>query len=218
MRIYIVILIVGFALPALAQEVVTPKLPVGTAVIPKVDHDHAHDHDHEPTKPEEKTQTPQERLLFLLSGYHYFPTSDDLGKVGSSEEVAQWLRDLAQDVSERPTMRMRAMDALMYFSDETTLAYVEHVALQPPTAPPEQLRTEQLMQHHAIMTLAKIKKEGSVSALVSLLGHPDIQIQMTAISALGKHGSEAGRAALLEAAKKESSPVVQREYRKYVKF
>jgi len=216
MRILIIILLVGFAVPVASQEAVAPKLPVGTVVAPQHDHDHDHDHQHAPKT--DDAQSPKERLLFLLSGYHYFPTSDDLGKLGSPEEVAELLRAMAQDVSERPTLRMRAMDALMYFSDAITLAYVEHVATQDATAPPELLRTEQLMQHHAIMTLAKIQKEGAVDRLVPLLAHTDIQLQMTAISALGKHGGEKGRSALLAAAKKESSPVVQREYRKYVKF
>lgn len=213
MQKILILLSLGFALPAAAQQspLLRPNLPVISA-------SPTHTHPHENVDKDDATQSPKDRIVFLLSGYHYFPTMEDLAKIGDEATVSGILRELAQDPAERPTLRMRALDALMYFSDGLTLAYVEHTALTEPAAAPELLRTEQLMQHHAIMTLAKIRKEESSQILKPLLNHSDIQVQMTVISALGKHGGKTGKALLEESAKGKHTPAVQRELRKYVRF
>ncbi len=218
MRNLIFALIFASSATLAAQEAptLTPRLPVG-AIGPAPTQTHDHDHDHQVDEPSTDV-SPAERLRFLLSGYHYFPTQEDLLKVAEADEVAGMLRTIAQDIDERPTMRMKALDALMYFNDAATLVYVEHIALNDPAAPEELLRTEQLMQHHAIMTFAKLKKKDSVPSLEKLLSHNDIQVQMTAISALGKHGGQPGLQALKKAAPKAELPAVKREFRKYVKF
>lgn len=219
MRNLIFALIFASSATVSAQEAptLTPRLPVG-AIGPAPTQTHDHDgHDHPADNPS-KDASPEERLRFLLSGYHYFPTQEDLLKVAEADVVAGMLRAIAQDIDERPTMRMKALDALMYFDDAATLVYVEHIALNDPAAPEELLRTEQLMQHHAIMTFAKIRKKDAVSSLEKLLSHEDIQVQMTAISALGKHGGKPGLEVLKKAAPKAELPAVKREFRKYVKI
>ncbi len=212
MQKILILLVLGFTTSATAQQspLLRPNLPTISA-------SPTHTHPHEDEK-EVPAENPHDRVVFLLSGYHYFPTQEDFAKIGDEATVAGILRELAQDPSQRPSLRMRAVDALMYFGDGPTLAYVEHVALTEPAAEPELLRTEQLMQHHAITTLAKIRKEESAQILKPLLNHSDIQVQMTVISALGKHGGKTGKALLQEEAAKKHTPAVQRELRKYVRF
>jgi len=116
-------------------------------------------------------------------------------------------------------MRTKAIDALGYYNDDTTISFLKHVtALDPNEATPKLKRATRSMKHHAIMALAKTLSEGAVEALEASLKDPDIQIRMTAISALGKHCGKPGKSRLQQLGKVEENPYVRRELRKYVKL
>ncbi len=165
-------------------------------------------------------QKPIDRIRFLLSGYEYFPTRDDLDKVGSAEEISTLLRQLASEPTNRPTLRLRAVDALGYYEDETTRAYLETLIEAPKTEAKDKVtrRTNKLLRHHAITSIARAHGENALSTLEPLLVHEDVQLKMTAISAIGKHTGKRGKERLQALAKTVKNPVVKRELRKHLKL
>ena len=92
-----------------AQE--TPKPSVPVPAVPAVPEEPA------PVTAEVPQQSVKDRLAFLLSGYEYFPTRADLDVVGSPDVVAAELRGMALDETGRPSLRLRATDALGYYGD-----------------------------------------------------------------------------------------------------
>lgn len=170
-----------------------------------------------PTPIETPQQSSTDRLLFLLSGYHYFPTQDDLKELGDDEKVASMLRNLASETSQRPTIRLKAVDALAYYSDKATLGFLEYlIATDWKTLEKNNQRTAKLMSHHAIMSFAKSQKEAALPTLEAALTGADLQLKLTTISAIGKHGGEDGKARLTRLNASESNAVAKREIRKYV--
>ena len=205
------LLVFGSAGVASAQDAKTPsKIPafVGSGAPSQT----------VPTPNTPPDQTPRERLEFLLSGYHYFPTKEHLAEVGTDEEVTRMLRDIAETSDLRVSMRVRAIDALGYFGDEATTGYLTHVMQRKPDDFDEKdRRMVKSMKHHAIMSIAKAMGEGSIEPLDYALKHADPQIRMSAISAIGKHAGAAGKTRLAPMLKVEKSAYVKKELRKYVK-
>lgn len=179
-----------------------------------------------PTIPDPQTaQTPQtpdastrDRVIFLLSGYEFFPTRAQLDEVAPAAEVSAILRDLATAVDGRPTQRLRAVDALGYYDDAATVALLESYVGGLPTdgLTRHQLRTANLLQHHAITAYAKSQQGKSVQALEPILAGDDLQLTLTAINALAKHGKAPGLAALKSLRDNTSNIQVQREIGKWV--
>jgi len=166
-------------------------------------------------------QAPRERLKFLLSGYEYFPTRDDLSELGTPEQVSTLLRELASKSEHRPSQRLRAVDALGYYRDEATRNYLETLIAASAEKPPKdkvQRRTRKLMRHHAITSLAKAHGPDALATLEPLLVTDDVQLRMTAISAIGKHAGPQGKERLRKLANSETNPVVKRELRKFVEL
>lgn len=159
----------------------------------------------------------RERVLFLLRGYEYFPTRADLDAVAPAEAMAPLLRELAGSADSGAALRLRSVDALGYYKDEATRALLREWALKAPTSTDKgMLRFEMSRQHHAITSLAKAGGEQEVAFLSGLLKQQDVQLQLTAISALGKHGGAKGRAVLEALSKEAPGPVIQRELRKHL--
>lgn len=167
---------------------------------------------------EADAKAPLDRIKFLLSGYEYFPTRADLDEVGSASEVSTLLRELAAMDDLRPTMRLRAVDALAYYTDEATRSYLEALIEGPATKAKDKVsrRTRKLMRHHAVTSLAKAHEEKALATIEPLLMSEDIQLKMTAISAVGKHTGPRGKERLERLAETITNPVVKRELRKFV--
>lgn len=184
----------------------TPTLPAADAAAP------------EPT-PAPAERSPHERIVFLLSGYEYFPTRADLDAVAPAAEVAAILRGVAADVDGRPTLRLRAVDALGYYDDESTVAFLGALVGTAPAAdlPRRKLRTAGLLRHHAVTALARSQRGAAVAAIEPLLGARDVQLALTAVDALGKHGGAQGRALLAQAAESSPHDLVRREAARWVK-
>lgn len=162
-------------------------------------------------------QTPESRLRFLLSGYEFFPSKEDLAKVGDDKTVARLLLDLAQDPNTIPTLRLRAVDAMGYYDDDITRSFLVY-SIETPTnsAPESDRRTLTLIRHHAVTSFAKSQGEEALTVLEPLLTGDDLQLRLTAISAIGKQCGQAGVARLRALKRADSNQAVQHEIRKFV--
>jgi len=191
-------------LPLAATAQVKGDLPVGTT----------------PTTtpaPELPKQTAHERIRFLLSAYHLFPTPEQFATAGTEAEVSQILREMTQDPNMVPSFRLRAMDALAFYGDDLTLALLEHTISTPTDDQPENERgTANLLRHHAIMSFAKLRGEAALPALEPLLVGKDLQLKLTAISAVGKQCGLAGVTRLRKLRTSDEHRAVQHEIRKFI--
>lgn len=172
-------------------------------------------------KPLEKPKTTAElrdRITFLLSGYEFFPTRDDLDRLASADEVTEVLIDLVQDDDASVMHRLRAVDALGYYDSPRVAAFLRKLTRGAEEAGFQaNARHSALMQHHAITALARSKRGESVSDLEPFLAGSDLQLKLTAIVALGKHGKDDGRERLRTLVESDDNKHVQREARKFLK-
>ena len=164
-------------------------------------------------------QTPKERVVFLLSAYHHFPTVEDLATAGDEATVSGILLDLAQDRDAVPTLRLRAVDAMAYYSDPLTDAYLVY-SIETPTnsAPEKDRRTLKLIRHHAVVAYAKQHRDKALETLEPLLVGADLQLRLTAISAVGKQCGKAGVTRLQKLKTQDSNEAVQSEIRKFTQI
>ncbi|MFU8805362.1 MAG: HEAT repeat domain-containing protein [Bradymonadaceae bacterium] len=161
----------------------------------------------------------RKRLEFLLSGYEYFPTRETLDEVAEAPVIIKLLQTMAHEDELRPTLRLRAVDALSLYGgegEEVTQFLLAVIALNPDAVERSQLRVVRLMRHRAMNSVAKIKGDEAAQHLVPFLDDEDLQIRLTAISALGQFGGSAGQKALRDLKTKDTNPAVQREINKHL--
>ena len=158
------------------------------------------------------------RLEALLSGYEYFPDRAALDRLGSARLIASLGREIARDASKRPTLRLRAVDMLGYYDDAKTVALLEElVKTETDGLPASRQRTRLLMRHRAMTALARSQGEEALGVLEEMMRHGDLQLQLSAVSAVGKHGGASGKALLEARAKDARHPALKRELGKYVR-
>ena len=138
------------------------------------------------------------RVEFLLSGYEFFPKRADFDAVAPGEVIAPILRDIVDDTTARPSFRTRAIDALGYFDDDDTASFLLERIAKKVTVEGKLKRVEKSLRHHAF------------------LKNDDLQIRLTAITALGKFGGKAGKKVLIDAKSAEKNNVARSVFRKYV--
>ncbi len=144
-----------------------------------------------PTRAVETPERRRERLLFLLSGYEFFPSRDDLGP-SSDADLSAALLAIASDAKLRPSLRARAVQALGYFDDDATVdaltrwANVELRRVKPKLRPPADA-----MRHRAIAALARSRGVHALPALATLFSHDDLQVRLSALRAAGSIGAPA---------------------------
>lgn len=212
-NIFTIAILLGLAAPLSAQELDNGASVVGTTgpAKPQVN----------PPKDTTTTpnQTPRERVTFLLSGYEFFPTRADLDAVAPAAEVSAILRDMATQADGRPTQRLRAVDALGFYDDEASVSLLKSLVTSEPKEglSRRELRTAGLMRHHAITAYVRSQRGASAELLEPILAGDDVQLTLTAIHALGKHGSDEGRAALATLKANTTNKVLLRELAKWVK-
>ena len=127
--------------------------------------------------------TVSERVQYLLSGYEYFPTADDLLAVTSTPDV--YLLSLAYGTGTHTLSihRHRAIGALAYFPSELTRNHLLYMLHSPAT--PEMTR------HHVINALASSFGDAALPIIEPFLSNDDLQLQLTAVAAIGSIESEA---------------------------
>ena len=189
---------------------------------------HAQEIKTSPTTPNKtlKTQVPQikttpkqqERVVFLLSGYEFFPKRADLDKVGSAKEITSILLSIAQNPKQSTLQRIRAIDAMGYYNMAFTNAYlVQRINVDLKTvASKGQRRFARSQRHHAILSIARAQGELALPMMQKMMSHSNFQVRLTAIDAIGKHCGKKGKATLKKLQKADKNPVVQRMLKKHL--
>ncbi|MBN1944745.1 MAG: HEAT repeat domain-containing protein [Bradymonadales bacterium] len=117
-----------------------------------------------------------DRITTLLSGYHYFPTADDLLQV--TDDPARYLLAIVYNSPDLwpPSQQHRAMDALAYFPSELTHAHMTYLL--------QSGQTPELLRHHVLTTLARGFGQQALDEIQPFLTSADVQLRLTAVSAL----------------------------------
>lgn len=162
------------------------------------------------------TAKQKDRVLFLLSGYEYFPKRADLDKIGNAAQIGTILLNIAQDQKINTVRRIRAIDAMGHYDTNATNTYLTGLIGQPTANIKDKgtLRLVMAQRHHAATSLARGAKDKALPTLKPLLSHKDFQLRLTAISAIGKHCGDKGKATLRAFAKTNKDPVVAKQLRK----
>ena len=160
------------SMPTMAQTVGTPGTPTGPPVHRSQLGDSA------PTVTGEVELDPQalDQIVTLLSGYEYFPTSEDLTAVVA--DPVPYLVHIVYDPDGRwiPIHHHRAVGALAYFPTETTRAHLDYLL--------SSRATPELMRHHVINAYASAFGDASLPVLEPYLHSDDLQLRLTAVAAI----------------------------------
>lgn len=163
-----------------------------------------------------EAQAVRERVEFLLSGYEYFPSREELDKVARSEQMTLILQAISVDAAAAPTMRSRAVDALGYYEDETTIMHLRGLSLSETAGlPRKELRAARALRYHAITSFARAAGVDALGDLQGLMDHAEVQVQLSAISAIGKHCGAPGKQVLEARQAVEKDQTLSRELRKH---
>lgn len=198
-----------------------PTIPAGEAADDKVEPVTSATPVDPTAPPETGPQTPEEmreRLIFLLSGYEFFPSRDDLDKVGGADEIVSILVDIVRDADGTAMHRLRAVDALGFYDEPAAAQFLRKLVKGAKAAGVEaSARHSVLMQHHAITAIARSQRDEAVADLEPFLVGSDLQLKLSAVVALGKHGKDDGRERLRALIESDDNKHVQREARKYLR-
>lgn len=164
----------------------------------------------------QKSESLRQKLEFALSAYHGAPTRAQLDELGSPKTVARLLRDVAGDEASRASMRLRAVDVLGHYDDTQTVAFLEAVIDAPSKLEVPSARHAELLRHHAMLSFARIRGDRAVAKLAPLAEGGDLQLRLTAVSALGRFGGKAAHARLRELRRRTDHPALLRTLNKYV--
>jgi len=93
-----------------------------------------------------------------------------------------WLAQIAGDRAAPPTMRARAMEALTYVRTPATRAFLENVLIR---KRPSSDAIDHILLRKAAMALGWQGGPRSVDAVAALLDHPDPEVRLDAVVALG---------------------------------
>lgn len=160
---------------------------------------------------EETERSVRERLAFHLKAYGGAPKEETLKELGDDAKVADLLVEIAEDSSQRVSVRLRAVDVMRYFEEPAVVAYLED-KLQPVEDVEEaELDTfRRKVAHSAMNSLAKLQGDASLSVLSDYLASDELQLKLTAISAIGAFGGEAGAKKLQELRRRTDDEAVLR--------
>jgi hypothetical protein len=179
----------------------------------------ASESDDSPRTEAPRTDAIRERLIFLLSGYEYFPSRETLDELAAPSRIAELGREFARSTERSHTLRLRAVDMLGFYDDDATVGYLRSLVADPPEdLPAKQQRIRRLMRHHAMTSLARSQGARALDDLRPLLDHGDLQLRLSAISAIGKHGGAKGRELLIRRATQTDHRRERGELRKYVEL
>lgn len=172
-----------------------------------------------PTPPPADTpERRRERVVFLLSGYEFFPTRADLDRIGTPAQLIPLLDTLLADTSTREVLKLRVVEALgLYAEPQAHAPLIRIVRAETRRLQPEDRRFATALRHRAISALARGAQGASLPTLAPLLDHDDLQLRLSTIIALGKHARPAADAALTARLKKATEPVELKALRRFVR-
>lgn len=170
-------------------------------------------------EPEEGTKAEllHKKLEILLSGFEYFPTREDLDKVAPPKFVASYLMKTADDIARRPSLRVRAIDALGFYKmDHVALFLKAKIEIKSTVKDRIERRTQKRMRAHAITSFAKAFGREGLNYLKKLAESEDLNIKLSAIYGIGKHGGKPGLEILKVLRPKEKNQSALGAYRKFL--
>ncbi len=144
----------------------------------------------------------RENITTLLRAYDAFPKATAFKSV--AEDPRTVLLEIVADDSEPEIIRLQALDALSLFPDADVRQVFRKVVAeswdhsQAPRA-----------THNAINGLMFGWGEAALDDVLPLLSHPDLQVRLTVVHAVGKSGGDAGRTALQAQLNDEKDPYVR---------
>jgi hypothetical protein len=150
--------------------------------------------DPSPVQPDTDADTAR----LLLSAHHGIPEAD----VFADALVAptRTLRGIATNPDVFPLYRQRALSALAYWPDAWLADELSRLATDPASG--------DLMQHHAVLLLARVFPDRATDVVDAWLYDDDVQRRLTAIESIVTFGEATRREALSTRLMVETSPVV----------
>ena len=147
---------------------------------------------------EAESATIRERIVWTFSGYHASTEPGPLLEFGSRSGVIAALKDLASDADMRPSIRLRAVDALGRIGGDEATVFLESMFERSPSASDDrERRIAELLRMHAISSLGRVLDDArAAERLESLWPEADVQTRLTIVETLGAHAGSPGRDAL----------------------
>jgi len=196
---------------SLVAAVLASSLLAALPAVGQTSGEQSADDNTEAEETQEAERSIRERLTFLLKAHGAAPEKETLEELGDDARIARLLIEIAEDSSQRVSVRMRAVDVMRYFEESTVVAYLED-KLQP-VSTVERSEIGDLRRkiaHSAINSLAKLQGDASLSVLSKYLASDQLQLKLTAISAIGTFGGEAGVEKLRELRRRTDDDAVLR--------
>jgi HEAT repeat protein len=139
-----------------------------------------------------------EQIVWTFSGYHASTQPETLLEFGSRQEVVAALKVVASDAQMRPSIRLRAVDALGRIGGDQATAFLETLLETPEGEETSKARrVSELLRMHAISGLGRALEDAAAAQrLEALWDGSDVQTRLTIVEALGSHAGSPGREAL----------------------
>lgn len=153
------------------------------------------------------TAAQTDKILLMLSGYEYFPTRADLEAVTPS--APDVLIAISKNTDLKPSLRVRAIDALGLFDGEARAATHFEAVLAAGNLDEVYLR-------HSMTSSLKAFGPAALPWVQPYLGHGDSVIRLDAAHAMQRFGGEDAREMLRLRKDVESDPFVRDQLTKLV--
>lgn len=160
----------------------------------------------------------REGVLYLLSGYHFQPTREDLDELADRDEIVDELKGIVNDDSLRPSLRGRAVDTLALYETDEVVEFLDGlIELSDKELSDEKARVVEMLRNRAILSYAEMRDDQqAVDRLEGLLEADDRQLGLTVVSALGQFAGEPGAERLRAYARQVDDEIVSEKIGDYV--
>lgn len=160
----------------------------------------------------------REGVLYLLSGYHFQPTREDLDELADRDEIVDELKGIVNDDSLRPSLRGRAVDTLALYETDEVVEFLDGlIELSDKELSDEKARVVEMLRNRAILSYAEMRDDQqAVDRLEGLLEADDRQLGLTVVSALGQFAGEPGAERLRAYARQVDDEIVSEKIADYV--
>ena len=138
-------------------------------------------------------------IVLLLSGFEYFPTRTELEAV--TPEAASILVAISQDKSNKPSLRLRAIDALGLFNNPVAAQHFE--------ASLAQGKMEEVYLRHSITASLKAFGQTALPWVHPYIDHNDPNIRLDAAHAITRFGGADGLGMIRARQRIEQDPFVR---------
>ena len=142
------------------------------------------------------------KVEMLLKAYDGFP---DIGQFkAAADDPRAVLLEIESDPSASEIVRLQALDGLSLFPNDVVRSRFRTIVTASKGSNPAPRAT-----HNAINGLIHGWGQAAVPEVLALLEHPDVQVRLTVVVAVGRSGGASGHAALRAHLGREKDPVVR---------